>query len=439
MRSPDPQRRGFAPGGHDPRQAFLEELRGRSAGRRAAGSVQAILVLAPDGFSGLEDALGQRQARALLRGVAERLELCLPGLASAQVGEREFALLLPLAQRGGELAAHWAELHSYLSLPFCGEWGEASLRFSAGVARLDTDGCQIEQVLDAARTALHRAQREGGGRCLSFRRELLREARQRVELAGALRRALERRELCMHYQPVVACATGELRGVEALVRWNRPLHGWIPPGQFVPLAEETGLIHELGEFALAEVLQQRARWRRQGGALADAHVALNVSARQLDDERFVRALERAAGEGDLASAPLWLELTETALVADGAAARSRLQRLRALGLHIALDDLGAGYSSLVELRNLPLDGLKLDQRLTAGVGSDPLSTRLFEALCSLAQSIPLCLVAEGIETHAQLEVLRSRGCKLAQGFLWSPALAPAELESWTRCRFRHSA
>jgi predicted signal transduction protein with EAL and GGDEF domain len=418
----------------DARETFLERVR-----RRGAGPRHALLVLAPDGFSGVDDALGRRQAHALLRGVAERLQLCLPGLTSAQVGEREFALALPLSREQGELAAHWAELHAYLSLPFCGEWGEASLRFSAGVARLGSDGSDAEQVLDAARTALHRAQHEGGGRCLPFRRELLREARQRVELASALRRALERRELTLHYQPVVACATGELRGVEALVRWNRPLHGWVPPAEFVPLAEETGLIHELGEFALREVLQQRARWRRQGGPLADAHVALNVSARQLDDERFVQALERAAGEGELRGPPLWLELTETALVADGASARTRLQRLRALGVRLALDDLGTGYSALVELRNLPLDGLKLDQRLTAGVGSDPLSTRLFEALCGLAQSIPLCLVAEGIETHAQLAVLCSRGCKLAQGFLWSPALPAAELERWTDSRLRYSA
>jgi len=419
---------------HDAREAFLEELR-----RRRAGLPHAILVCAPDGFAGCEDALGLRQARSLLRGIAERLELCLPGLASAQVGEREFALLLPLSSRADEIGAHWTELHGYLGLPYCGEWGEASLRFSAGVARLGSDGSNAEQVLDAARTALHRAQQEGGGRCITFRRELLREARQRVELAGALRRALERRELSMHYQPVVACATGELRGVEALVRWNRPLHGWIPPAEFVPLAEETGLIHELGEFALHAVLAQRARWRRMGGPLSEAHVALNVSARQLDDERFADALARAAGEGELRGPPLWLELTETALVADGAAARTRLQRLRALGVRVALDDLGTGYSSLVELRNLPLDGLKLDQRLTAGVGSDPLSTRLFEALCGLAQSIPLCLVAEGIESRAQLAVLCSRGCRLAQGYLWSPALPAAELELWTDSRLRYSA
>src|SRR5689334_3633483 len=270
----------------DARERFLEELR-----RRRSGLPQAILVLAPDGFAGFEDALGQRQARTLLHAIAERLELCLPGLARAQLGEREFALVLPSPQRAGELAAHWAELHAYLALPFCGSWGEASLRFSAGVARLGQDGSDAEQVLDAARTALHRAQREGGGRCLSFRREQLREARLRVELAGALRRALERRELSVHYQPVVACATGELRGLEALVRWNRPSYGWVAPAEFVPLAEETGLIHELGEFVLREVLQQRARWRRRGGPLAEAHVALNVSARQLDDERFAESLE----------------------------------------------------------------------------------------------------------------------------------------------------
>ncbi len=348
-------------------------------------------------------------------------------------------MLVSLAHGERELAALWDELRGLLALPFSGEWGEASLRFSAGVALLSDPGCGSEQVLDAARAALHQAQQAGGARCVPFRSSRLLELRQRVALETELRRALERRDLRVHYQPIMASDTGELRGLEALVRWPHPVRGWLPPDLFIPLAEETGLIHELGEFVLREVLQQRTHWRNAGHALARAQLSLNLSARQLDDERFVCSVERAAGEGELAGAPLWIELTETAPVADGAAACARLQRLRDLGMRVALDDLGTGYASLLELRSLPLDGLKLDRRLTAGVGTEPVSTHLFEAVCALARSIPLCLVAEGIETQAQLAVLRRERCPAAQGFLWSPALSATELEQWNSQRARRTA
>jgi predicted signal transduction protein with EAL and GGDEF domain len=420
----------------DPRESFLAALR-RGGARRGRG--EALLVLAPDGFSRLADALGHAQARGLLAEIGARLQLCAPGLPSAQVGEHEFALLVPLPPGERAPEAAWEELQPLLALPFCGVWGESSLRFSAGFAEFGAREGDPERRLDAARAALHQAQASGGGRCLRYEAGILREARLRVALERDLGRAIERRELRVHYQPVIDCGSGELRGLEALVRWQRPGRGWIAPERFVPLSEQCGLIHELGEFVLREVLAQRERWRRSGSALAQVHVSLNVSARQLDDERFLRSLESAARAGELGGTPLWLELTETALLADDQAVRERLLRMRALGLRLALDDLGTGYSSLLELRRLPLDALKLDRRLTQDVGSDARSTRLFEAICALARSLPMCLVAEGIETEAQLAVLRRQGCMLAQGFLWSPALPAGELESWSQCRFRHSA
>jgi EAL domain-containing protein (putative c-di-GMP-specific phosphodiesterase class I) len=355
------------------------------------------------------------------------------------VGTQELALLVPNPSPGRAIAALWEELAALLALPFCGVWGEASLRFSAGYAELPARPIEPEALLDRASAALHQAQSGGGGRCLGFEPGMLREARRRVELERDLQRALERRELRVHYQPVVACRTGELRGLEALVRWERAGRGWLAPESFVPLAEQCGLIHELGEFVLREVLAQRALWRRRGSPLAAAQVSLNVSARQLDEERFVRALERAADCGELAGPALWVELTETALVADDAAVRARLERLRALGVRLALDDLGDGFASLLQLRRLPLDALKLDRRLALDVGTDARSTRLFEAICALARSLPLCLVAEGIDSEAQLAVLRRQACPLAQGFLWSPALPAEELETWSQRRLRHSA
>jgi predicted signal transduction protein with EAL and GGDEF domain len=418
------------------RAVFLATLRARCELR---GPAQALLVLAPDGFSRLADALGHAQARSLLREIAARLRLCAPGIPAAQVGAQEFALLLPLASPERGIAALWGELQALLALPFCGVWGESGLRFSAGYAELPGSAIEPEALLDRASAALHRAQSGSGGRCLRFEPGLLREARRQVELERDLHRALERRELRVHYQPVVACRSGELRGLEALVRWPRAGRGWLAPESFVPLAEQCGLIHELGEFVLREVLAQRALWRRRASPLAAAQVSLNVSARQLDEERFVRSLERAAAAGELEGPALWVELTETALVADDAAGAARLERLRALGVRLALDDLGDGFSSLLQLQRLPLDALKLDRRLALDVGTDPRRTRMFEALCALARSLPLCLVAEGIDSQAQLAVLRRQSCPLAQGFLWSPALPAEELEAWSERRLRHSA
>ena len=415
------------------RSVFLESARVlRSAGRVPA---QAILVLGPERFERLRDSIGHERSRALIAELGQRLERLVPQAAPARVGEAEFALLLGCAE-SADGAAGWRALQEALALPF---GGELRLCLSAGVASLSGEGSDPEHVLDAAMLALEHSRRGGLGTCEVFHPALLREARERVALESALAGALERRELGLHYQPVIDCKSGRLRGLEALARWQHPTLGRIGPDRFVPLAEESGLIHELGLFVLDEVLRQRGRWKRAGGPLAGVEMSFNVSGRQLDDDRLVCALERAAERGELAGPQLWIELTESAPAADAAAAHARLQRMRALGLRVALDDLGTGYSSLLRLRTLPLDALKIDRVLMTDVGTDERSTRMFEALCALARGLSLCIVAEGIETQAQLEVLRREGCPAAQGYLWSPALPARDLEQWNEQRARQWA
>ncbi|MBK7642092.1 MAG: EAL domain-containing protein [Planctomycetes bacterium] len=411
----------------------------RASLERESGSALAILAVAPDGFSRLRDSIGYERAARLLDCIAERLLQCAPQLAIARVGEHEFVLLVPLRERVHDLDALWHELRALLALPYGVETGEVCLQFCAGVARIGLEELAAGDGLDAAGAALHHAQKTGPGQYSVFRAGILREARARVELEHELRLALARRELQVHFQPVMHTRSAKLRGAEALVRWKHASLGWVPPARFVPVAEECGLIHELGEFVLGQVLAWRARWRTRTDTLARAEISFNVSARQLDDDRFVEALERARAQGLLEGPPLWMELTETALVADGPAARARLLRIRGMGLRLALDDLGMGYSSLLQLRDLPFDALKIDRMLTAGVGTEPLETRLFGAICALARSIPLCVVAEGIETHAQLEVLRREGVACAQGYLWSPALPAADFQHWNEQRARSSA
>ncbi len=233
-----------------------------------------------------------------------------------------------------------------------------------------------------------------------------------------LRRGLERGEIVPYFQPIVDLAGGQVVGFEVLVRWLHPDRGLLLPGQFLPLAEEAGLMGELGERVLRDSLAQLARWRAVGLSFATCSLSVNVASQQLVDDSFVDVVDDALGETGIDADSLWLEITETALMADTSAATRALRGLRGLGLHLAVDDFGTGYSSLTYLKRFPVEAIKVDRSFVTGLGLEADDTSIVEAVVHLGHSLGLTVVAEGVETPLQLNRLRELGCDRAQGYLF---------------------
>jgi EAL domain-containing protein (putative c-di-GMP-specific phosphodiesterase class I) len=242
----------------------------------------------------------------------------------------------------------------------------------------------------------------------------------RLETESALRRALERGELRLHYQPAVDLASGAITGFEALIRWEHPTRGLLAPGAFIPLAEETGLIVGIGEWVLHEACTEAARWSQP------LMLSVNLSARQLAQPDLVATVRRALAETGIDPAGLCLEITESAVMESGAATTAQLRALKSLGVQLAIDDFGTGFSSLAHLRRFPVDMLKIDGTFVAGLGNEPQDASIAAAVISLAHALDLTTVAEGIETDEQLQILRRLGCDLGQGHLFARAAPAAE-------------
>jgi EAL domain-containing protein (putative c-di-GMP-specific phosphodiesterase class I) len=272
--------------------------------------------------------------------------------------------------------------------------------------------------------ARYRAKERGRGRIELFAHEGD-EMEDRLVAEERLRRAIEDGELRLFYQPEIDLREGRVVGVEALVRWEDPDRGLILPVDFIAMAEESGLIIPLGEWVLGEACRQWVEWGRD-----DITVSVNLSARQLHDSDVVETVARAVRETGMSPGALCLEITESSLVQAGRHTTSCLTALRELGVTLAVDDFGTGYSSLAYLKEFPVDLLKIDRSFVGGLGDTPADGQIVAAVVDLAHALGLRTVAEGVENEAQLEELRSRGCDLAQGFLWSPALPAPEAASW---------
>ena len=278
---------------------------------------------------------------------------------------------------------------------------------------------------------MYAAKEAGRGRVETFRHELGRELGESLGLEHELRQALHRREFHVHYQPNVDLATGEIVGVEALVRWTSPSRGPVPPSQFIPVAEATGLILPLGELVLREACRQTADWQRRGLLPQRFVTWVNVSPRQLVGSAMTALVRDALALADLRPDRLGLEVTETAIVARGAAsenARTELQRLHDWGVQLAVDDFGTGFSSLGQLRHFPVDVIKVDRTFVQGVGVDPKDAAITANVVSLAHALGLVAIAEGIESAEQLLAMRRLGCDLAQGFVFARPAPAADIE-----------
>ena len=342
----------------------------------------------------------------------------------ARIYADHFALMVPDVQTEEELARLIEQcVGEVFGPPF--RIGDSELRVSAkfGIAMFPVDGADADTLFRNAEAALKKA-KASGERYLFYTQTMNERVAEKLSLENQLRQALDKEEFVLHYQPKVNLASGKLTSAEALIRWNDPRTGLVPPFQFIPILEETGLIHEVGRWALRKAIEEYLRWRAAG--LAAVRIAVNVSPLQLRNRGFIAEIEQAIGIDPLAAAGLELEITESLIMEDVKHSIATLQAIRAMGVTIAIDDFGTGFSSLSYLSKLPVDTLKIDRSFVIGMTTGPQGLALVSTIINLAHALKLKVVAEGVETEEQSRLLRLLNCDEMQGYLFSKPL-PVEI------------
>jgi diguanylate cyclase (GGDEF)-like protein len=407
------------------RSLFLERVAQYMRSAVSGGHKLAVFLTDLERFKNINDSLGQPAGDALLRQVAEWLTRN-AGDANllARVGADHFAVVLPEVKQGGDVARlleKWME--AFLDHPF--RLNDAVFRIAAkvGVALFPDDGADADTLFKNAEAALKKA-KAGGDRYLFHTQKMTATVAGKLTLENQLRQALDKEEFVLHYQPKVNLASGQLTGAEALIRWNDPRTGLVPPGRFIPILEETGLIYEVGRWALRQAIADYLRWRAAG--LAAVRIAVNVSPLQLRNPGFIAEIRHAIGIDAQAAAGLELEITESLIMEDVKHSIASLQAIRAMGVSIAIDDFGTGFSSLSYLSKLPVDTLKIDRSFVIDMTAAPEGLALVSTIINLAHSLKLNVVAEGVETEEQSRLLRLLSCDEMQGFLFSKPV-PSEI------------
>ncbi len=402
-------------------ERMREALDGSGEGDGDGRGGCAVLFLDLDRFKNVNDSLGHGVGDELLRQVALRLAACArPGDTVARFGGDEFIFLLRGAGREEALEVA-AQVRQVLAAPL--ELGTYRTYTAAtvGIAVADEAAVSADELLRNADIAMYYAKAGGGTRCAVFDRSMHRAVLERLGLETDLRAALSRGELRLFFQPIVALETGAVVAAEALARWEHPVHGRVPPDRFITLAEDTGLIASLGAWVLDEAARQLAEWRATLPGAAELEVSVNLSPRQLREPGLVEAVAATLGEHGLPAAALKLELTESSLVEDPAAAAGVLRALKKREVQVYLDDFGTGYSSLSTLHRLPLDALKIDRSFVGGMDGGTTGAHkgaeIVRTIVALARSLGVRVVAEGVETREQLAALHDLGCDFAQGYL----------------------
>jgi diguanylate cyclase (GGDEF)-like protein len=387
----------------------------------------AVAVLDLDRFKVINDSLGQVAGDALLKLVAQRLGSTTRSQdAIARAGGDEFLLLLHdvgAREEISKLAMRWKEV---LSAPYRIHGTELHVSPSIGIARYPLDAADGHELLARAEEAMYHAKQSGRNMFCFFDSEVTSFSRERLVIESELRQAVAASQFHLHYQPRVDIATGEVRSVEALLRWQHPTRGWVMPGEFIAIAEDTGLILPIGDWVIREACRQARLWQLQG--LPSLRVAVNVSPMQFRQPNFVDDVRQALETNSLDAAYLEIELTEATLMTNAEKSVAMLEQLSRLGIVVAMDDFGTGYSSMSYLQRFPIDELKIDISFIRNLSSNPADVSIVGATISLAHGLRLKVVAEGVETAEQLALLKRMGCDKYQGFLYSPALAPAALE-----------
>ncbi|MFN2452725.1 MAG: putative bifunctional diguanylate cyclase/phosphodiesterase [Pyrinomonadaceae bacterium] len=385
---------------------------------------QATVFLSLDRFKKINETLGLAVGDQLLQSAAKRLAACLSKKDTvAYFGGDEFALLLADVGGAEDIAKIARRIQETLQLPFKLGEHEIYVTTSMGISLYPDDGEDKHDLMMNASAALHRAKQQGGDNYQFYTKDMNDRALKRLALENSLRRALEREEFLVYYQPKVCLATSQIVGMEALVRWQHPEMGLISPAEFIPLAEDTGLIVPLGQWVLRTACAQNKAWQTAG--FKPLRVSVNLSSRQLQQPDLVEIVERAFTETGLDPRYLELELTESSVMQDAEYAVQVLRQLRAYGLKISVDDFGSGYSSLSYLKHLPIDILKLDQSFVSDMTTDPSNAAIVMAIITLAHNLKLEAIAEGVETEEQRSLLYLLKCDEMQGYLFSKPL-PAE-------------
>ena len=403
-------------------RALFQERLGQELARIGRGSRLAVLNLDLDNFKAVNDALGHAAGDMLLRQVADRLSACVRETDTvARLGGDEFAILQVVLQQPDGAATLAQRIMDALGKTYDLDGHVLAIGTSIGIALSPEDGAQSDALLGNADLALYRAKADGRGTYRFFESRMGERLQARQALKLDLRGAVAREEFDLAYQPLVDLRSGEVSGFEALVRWRHPGRGTVSPAEFIPLAEETGVIGPLGEWVLRRACREAARWPGRVG------VAVNLSAVQFRDRALPRIVEAALAASGLAPRRLELEITESVPLLDDDANLAVLHGLRALGVRIAMDDFGTGYSSLAYLHRFPFDKLKIDRSLVSLLSETEESQAIVRAIIGLSRALRIATTAEGVETRQQLDLLRAEGCDQAQGFLLSHPVPASEV------------
>jgi diguanylate cyclase (GGDEF)-like protein/PAS domain S-box-containing protein len=407
------------------RGLFLDRLeRAIAYAQRRPAFQFAVIFLDLDRFKLVNDRVGHVAADAVLVALARRLEACLrAGDSVARIGGDEFALLVQDVEDPTIVAQR---ILQELRRPFEGSGQELHLSASMGIAISSTGFTRPEDALRNADAAMYRAKARGRARYEIADAELHARSLEQLKLEGQLRDAVDGGELRLHFQPVVVMETREVVGFEALVRWEHPEHGLRPPDDFIPLAEQTGIIMALGRWALREGCRQMQEWRTAYPFAEELWLSVNLSSRQFLHPQLEEEIHGALAETGLPPTLLRLEITESVILDDAVAVGAILHRLREVGIRVAIDDFGTGYSSLSYLHRLPLDTLKIDRSFVQQMHVDPALEAVIQTVISLSGTLRLDTVAEGVETDAESAALQRMGCRIGQGFLFSEPLTPGD-------------
>lgn len=387
----------------------------------------ALLFFDLDHFKNINDSYGHQVGDCVLRAVAARLTMTLQNRhLIARLGGDEFCVLQERVEHEHEAAELARTILEMLATPLACEQQEFFLSASIGICLYPQDGDDEVRLLRNADTAMYRAKAAGRGAYRFYSREQTTSVRERTGMEQKLRKAVDRGELRLDYQPQICLQSGTVVGVEALARWSSPEFGLVAPGRFIPIAEETGLILPMGEWILEDACRQMQHWRSEGTPIP--RVAVNLSALQIQRGDIVDMVKRALDHAHLPADCLELEITEGYILQDADRAIAVLKQLRDLGVSIAIDDFGTGFSSLSYLHRLPIDRLKIDKSFVHEIGATSRAAQVAQAVVNLGTTLGLTVVGEGVESQHHATTLKDWGCHEAQGYLYSPALAPDQLQ-----------